>query len=308
MILTKRNFNAAIDSGIPEPEQISLWPEGFPGQEIYDGITEEIVERGSTIKNRSVKKVCEPALICYPAATSENCGKAVLICPGGGYTGLAIDHEGHAVARFLNSLGISAFILKYRDPAPREQYGTFPDGPLQDGLRAMRLVRSWAEKYGYAKDKIGVMGFSAGGHLCCCISTMYNRHGDPSPALKDISARPDFSIPIYPVVTVIETFSHGDSCRRLIGDGCSFEKKQFYSPECFINSSTPPAFLVHAADDAAVPCQNSIKYFQTLTSRGIPAELHIFAKGSHGFGMKYTDSEQPAAYWIDLLTNWLKGI
>ena len=307
IMLEKRNYRLAIDKAPEEAAPVPIFPEGLDGALPVWEQPETITERGKDYHNRKIECVSTPGLFCFPASSDNNCRKAILVCPGGGYKHLAIDHEGFDVARFLNSIGISAFILKYRDPAPNENLGQLPDLPLIDALRAMRLVRSWADKYGYDTDKIGVMGFSAGGHLCCCVSTMYDRFTDTSSELKDISARPDFSIPIYPVVSTIEEQGSATTGKRLLGPNCTFEKRKYYSPECFVTGDTPPAFLVHAADDPGVKCFNSIIYFQALTKAGVPAELHIFQKGSHGFGMKVTYDGTPVAYWIDLLANWLRA-
>ena len=305
-MLEKRNYSLPIDAKSDIPEPMPLWPDG-----VKDGLPhweepELMTERGTTYHTRKVEQVSNPAIYCMPASRQNNCRKAILILPGGGYKHLAMDHEGFDVARFLNSIGISAFILKYRDPAPAENFGAATDAPLIDALRGMRLVRSWNEKYGYDANKIGVMGFSAGGHLCCCVSTMYERFTDDE--LKDISARPDFSIPIYPVASIIDKATHASSGHRLLGENCCFEKKKYYSPECFVDSRTPPAFLIHAADDTAVHPFNSIMYFEALKNFGVPAELHIFQEGSHGFGMKNTDAGKPVSYWIDLLANWLNAM
>ena len=305
-MLEKRNYSLPIDAKSDIPEPIPLWSDG-----VKDGLPrwnkpELMTERGTSCHLRKVEQVSEPAIYCMPASRQNNIRKAVLILPGGGYKHLAMDHEGFDVARFLNAIGVSAFVLKYRDPAPEEKMGAASDAPLIDALRGMRLVRSWSGKYGYDADKVGILGFSAGGHLCCCVSTMYGRFSDDE--LKDISARPDFSIPIYPVVSIIDKTSHFSSGVRLLGENCSFEKKKYYSPENFVDSQTPPAFMIHAADDSTVNPFNSIMYFLALRNAGVPAELHIFQEGSHGFGMKVTDSEKPVSRWIDLLANWLVAI
>ncbi|MBQ7178751.1 MAG: alpha/beta hydrolase [Victivallales bacterium] len=305
-MLEKRNYMTTLDAPEDMPEPIPLWSDGVKDNLPHWEEPEKLTERGSTYHNRKIEQVSIPGIYCLPASAQNNCRKAILVLPGGGYKHLAIDHEGFAVARFLNSIGVSAFVLKYRDPAPGEVFGTAPDAPLIDALRAMRLIRSWSDKYGYDADKIGVMGFSAGGHLCCCVSTMYDRFDDTE--LKDISARPDFSIPIYPVVSIIEKqiWASATTGKRLLGLDCTFEKKKYYSPECFVDSKTPPAFLIHAADDPGVSPFNSILYFQALLAAGVPAEMHIFQEGSHGFGMKVTADDKPVSYWIDLLANWLK--
>ena len=304
-MLERRNYRLPVEAASDAPEPVLLWPNGVEDKLPHWEEPETTTERGTTLHNRKIEKVSVPAMYCMPASKDNNCRKAILVLPGGGYKHLAIDHEGFDVARFLNSIGISAFILKYRDPAPAEIFGTAPDAPLIDALRAMRLIRSWSDKYGYDSDKIGVMGFSAGGHLCCCVSTMYNRFSDAE--LKDISARPDFSIPIYPVVSTIEKQTGATTGIRLLSTNCTFDKKKYYSPECFVDSQTPRAFLVHAADDPGVRPFNSIIYFQALLAAGVPAEMHIFQEGGHGFGMKITDAGKPVSYWIDLLANWLKS-
>ena len=304
--MKRRNYRLPLGAAFDAPEAICLWPDGVKDNLPHWEEPEKVTERGTDYHNRKIEQVSVPALYCLPAPEQNNCRKAILVLPGGGYKHLAIDHEGFDVARFLNSIGISAFILKYRDPAPGEKCGAAPDAPLIDALRAMRLIRSWSSQYGYDADKIGVMGFSAGGHLCCCVSTMYNRFEDAE--LKGISARPDFSIPIYPVVSTIEKQAGATTGIRLLSADCPLDKKKQYSPECFVDSQTPPAFLVHASDDPGVRPFNSILYYQALTNAGVPAELHIFQEGKHGFGMKVTDDGKPISFWIDLLANWLEAL
>ena len=229
-----------------------------------------------------ISDVSIPTLTVYKPEKSLDKGTAVIICPGGGYKILAASHEGLDVAGELNKMGVTAFILKYRLPNDT----IMPDksiGPLQDAQRAIQLVREQAEKWSIDPSKIGIMGFSAGGHLAATASTMYQKALIPNP--KNTSLRPDFSILIYPVISFMDSFTHKGSRLNLLGanpDRATLEK---YSNELSVDSKTPPAFLVHASDDLSVPVQNSISYYQALLKFKIYSNMIIYPHGGHGFGM-----------------------
>lgn len=234
-----------------------------------------------------ISKVSIPTLTMYPA---ENTNKktAVIICPGGGYSILAASHEGSDVAREFNKMGITAFVLKYRLPDD----STMLDksiGPLQDAQRAIQIVRENAEQYKIDPTKIGIMGFSAGGHLAASASTRFKEQLIENK--KNTSLRPDFSILVYPVISFMDELTHQGSRTNLIGKSPSVEIKQLFSNELHVNSDTPPAFLVHASDDASVLVSNSIKYYEALLKNKIYSQLLIYPKGGHGFGMNNKTTE-----------------
>lgn len=228
-------------------------------------------------------------------------GQSVIICPGGGYTILAANHEGVDVAKALNELGVTAFVLKYRIPSDRTNVDRSL-APLQDAQQAIRLVRKNAAKWGLKVDKIGIMGFSAGGHLAATATTHFTMKADPSVS-DTISVRPDFSILIYPVVSFVEEITHKGSRNNLIGDKPTAEQTQLFSNELQVTAQTPPTFLVHASDDGAVPVENSIRFYQACIKNKVPVEMHLYPKGGHGFGMNNRTTEDK---WFDRLANWLK--
>ena len=283
---------------IPEPEPI--WPEGLPQQ---PEITETINERGKEIYCRFISNVSVPAMYAFPASRENNNGAAVVICPGGGYVGVAIDHEGFDLARFFNSLGFSAFVLKYRCHNYDERLGHLGDAPLSDALRTIRIVRSRAAQYGIDPRRIGIMGFSSGGHVAVTASTLYNSLDDPNPKLAAISARPDFSIFIYAVVSLCKDYCHGGSRTNLLGPDVDMAKMEKYSGECQVTEDTPPVFMSLTEDDSVAP-MNSINYFLACKEKNVQAELHIFPEGGHGYGMRLRGFGVDS--WPDLLAKWLE--
>ena len=247
-----------------------------------------------------VTGVTSPTLTVYlPPAGVENTGKAVVICPGGGYAILAIDHEGHDVARQLAANGISAFVLKYRLPSD-DIMDDKRIGPLQDAQRAIQLVRERAAEWGVVEDKIGVAGFSAGGHLAATLSTHYDEAVIDNP--RHTSLRPDFSVLLYPVISMEEELTHGGSRTNLLGSSPSAADVTRFSNEQQVTEDTPPAFLVHAQDDNAVPIANSEAYVAALRQHGVEGMLITYPRGGHGFGLvnKTTDDR-----WFDHLLVWL---
>ncbi len=233
--------------------------------------------------------------------SAESAGVAVVVCPGGGYGGIAFEHEGVPVARWLNSLGVAAFVLKYRHHGTGYEH----PAPLQDVQRAIRLVRSRAAEWKLQPDRIGVLGFSAGGHLASSAAT-HIAPGDSAatdPAER-VSSRPDFAILIYPVISLIEPYTHAGSRRNLLGEHPSEELLATMSNERQVTAQTPPTFLVHGDEDKAVPVENSLAFFAALRRVKVPAEMHIFEKGPHGFGIG-RPGEQSAA-WPGLAESWMR--
>jgi acetyl esterase/lipase len=243
-----------------------------------------------------------PLLTTYLPVKDKATGIAVIVCPGGGYGGLAMDHEGIQIAEWLNSIGAAAFILKYRLPANGYRHPV----PLMDSQRAIRLVRSQAERLNVKPDRIGILGFSAGGHLASTAATHFENPvptGGDLDSVDALSCRPDFQILIYPVISMDGAITHHGSRNNLLGPDPSEVLLKLLSNELQITPKTPPAFLVHANDDKAVLPENSIRYYLAMQKAGVPAELHIYLKGGHGFGIR--PATGPAAKWTDRCTEWL---
>ncbi len=248
-----------------------------------------------------IAKVSNPSLTVFRAEKPN--GKAVIICPGGSYSILAFDKEGTRVAEDFNKWGITAFVLKYRLPDDSINIDRSL-APLQDAQQAIRLVRSNAKEFGIDRNKIGIMGFSAGGHLASTAATHFNMKADP--AINDtVSVRPDFAILIYPVISFDSTFGHKGSRNNLVGANASKDVIDLYSNELQVTSATPPAFLVHAGDDATVPVENSIRFYQACIKNKVPAEMHIYPTGGHGFGMYNRTTDDS---WMERLRNWLSKL
>jgi acetyl esterase/lipase len=246
-----------------------------------------------------IAEVSKPTLTRFSPINPN--GKSVIICPGGGYSILASGHEGVDVAKVLNELGVTAFVLKYRIPSDRTAIDK-SIAPLQDAQQAIRLVRKNAQKWGFKADKIGIMGFSAGGHLAATATTHFAEKADLS-SQDTTSVRPDFSILIYPVISFDSTITHKGSRNNLIGEKPTAEMTRKFSNELQITPQTPPTFLVHAGDDGAVPVENSIRFYQNCIKNKVPAEMHLYAKGGHGFGMNNKTTEDK---WMERLAVWLK--
>jgi len=247
-----------------------------------------------------IRNVSEPTLAIYRPPAGTGNGTAVIICPGGGYALLAASHEGSDVAKLFTSWGITAFVLKYRLPSDAIMVDK-TIGPLQDAQRALQLLRQKAAAWGIDPSRIGIMGFSAGGHLAATASTHFST---PVIAKEGISLRPDFSILIYPVISLTDSLMHKGSRDNLLGSDLSPARINAYSNEKQVNGDTPPAFLVHAGDDKTVPAGNSIAYYEALLRNKVPAELHLYQNGGHGFGM---NNKTTADQWTERLRNWLKA-
>jgi len=264
------------------PYTVLLWPEGAPGAQ----------------GNEEVDK---PALTVYPVAGRQKVPTGVVVFPGGGYTHLAMDHEGQQVAGWLNSYGITAFVLRYR-LGPKYHHPI----EMQDGQRAVRWVRAHATEFGIDPHRIGVWGFSAGGHLASTVGTHFDEGNTASsdPVERE-SSRPDFLILAYPVITFEEPYVHRGSRNALLGPNPSPDLIQLLSNERHVTPQTPPTFLFHTSDDPVVPVQNSIDFYLALRAAGVPAEMHLYQHGPHGVGLARNDPE--LASWPDLLAAWLKA-
>jgi acetyl esterase/lipase len=246
-----------------------------------------------------ISKVSVPSLAMYKPAFQNEKKAAIIICPGGGYTILAASHEGSDVASIFNEWGVTAFVLKYRlpDDTIMEDKSI---GPLQDAQRAIQLVRENAVTWNIDPDKIGIMGFSAGGHLASTASTHFTKAVIDNGS--NISLRPDFSVLLYPVISLTDSLAHMGSRNNLIGNDPSMEKIKEYSNEMQVTAGTPPAFIVHASDDKGVKALNSVKYYEALLKNNVPAELHLYQKGGHGFGLNNKTTNDK---WTERLKNWM---
>lgn len=258
---------------------------------------EEIIDG----KVMSTSLVSIPTLSIFLPAVSKPNQTAILIFPGGGYQHLAIDKEGTKVAQWLNSLGIAAFVVKYRLPNDKIMKNK-TIGPLQDAQEAVRYVRQNAAKYNIDATKIGIMGFSAGGHLASTLATHYD--DKVYETASNISARPDFSLLIYPVITMVNEVTHKGSQNNLLGSTASQELLDYFSSEKRVTTQTPTTFLVHATDDTTVLAENSINYYLALKRNNVPAELHLYEKGGHGFGLGVKDTSK---FWTRDCEEWLKS-
>lgn len=238
-----------------------------------------------------VSKVTSPEMIAYFPEKPN--GTAVIICPGGSYARLSLDKEGTNVAKKFNEIGITAFVLKYRLPSDLIMVDK-TIGPLQDVLQAIYLVRKNASNWGVNSSKIGVMGFSAGGHLAATLSVHYNDMKVQNQ--EQISLRPDFSVLIYPVIS-FGTVTHAGSVKNLLGESPTTAQKQYFSTQNYVSAQTPPAFLVHANNDVSVVPKNSILYNEALTKFKVPTEMHLYQSGGHGFGLGND--------WFSSLKTWM---
>ncbi|TGE17527.1 alpha/beta hydrolase [Hymenobacter elongatus] len=246
-----------------------------------------------------VSDVVQPTLQVFRPAKDKANGTAVIICPGGGYVRLSMDNEGTAVAKRLNEMGITAFVLKYRLPNDQSQ----PDKattPLLDAQQALRLVRQKAAEYGVNPARIGLLGFSAGGHLAATVGTHFAK---PAGENQDnTSVRPDFLVLLYPVISFTDSLAHAGSRKSLLGDAPTPDQIRLYSNEQQVTAQTPPTFLMHAADDKTVKVQNSLRFYEACLRNGVPVEMHLYPKGGHGFGLNNKTTKDA---WIDRFQNWL---
>ena len=262
----------------PKPDL--LWPGGAPG-----ALGDEDVDK--------------PTLAAYPVPGDRSVGSAVIVCPGGGYVNLSMDKEGDQIARWLNSIGVTAFVLKYR-LGPRYHHPV----ELGDAQRAIRTVRYKAAEYRVQPDRIGIMGFSAGGHLASSAGTHFDA-GKPDAAdpIDRMSSRPDFLILCYPVIS-FTNFVHQGSRRALLGDNPDPKLVENLSGELQVTAQTPPTFLFHTTTDTVVPVENSVHFYLALRKAGVPAEMHIYERGPHGVGLAPTD--EALSSWPARLADWLR--
>jgi acetyl esterase/lipase len=265
-----------------DPAPILLWEKGAPGA------------KGEEDKDK-------PKLFAYPAPEASAVGTAIVICPGGGYGHLAMDHEGSQVATWLNSLGVTAFVLDYRHAGKGYQH----PAPLDDVRRALRYVRTNADKWKLDPARIGVLGFSAGGHLASTAGTQFeeaNKNADDK--IDRASSRPDFMVLCYPVISMTAEYTHKGSRKNLLGDNPDPELAKKMSSELQVTSNTPPTFIFQTDKDTGVPAENAVSFYLALRKAKVPAELHIYQNGPHGVGLAPTDPVLTT--WKERLADWLK--
>jgi len=290
-----------ISQGFSQSIVLPIWDDKIPNRIETD---EKEIQTDDDIL--WVEKVQIPTIEVYLPAKKHASGQGVLICPGGGYQGLAYDWEGTDIAKWLNAKGIAGIVLKYRLPSSASLTNRH-EVPLQDVQRALRLVRLNAEKWNVNPNEIGIMGFSAGGHLASTLGTHFNESFDfETSSIDSVSARPDFMVLIYPVIPMKEEYTHQGSRNALLGSEPNQQMVEHYSNELQIKSNTPTTFIIHSTDDDAVPVENSLLFYQALKRSDIAAEMHIFPTGGHGYSLALGDDHLGS--WSDLLINWLEGI
>jgi acetyl esterase/lipase len=279
-----------------EPQTYPLWPQGAPAAAGSDA--------GDEYHSGDI-----PTLTVYLPPKEKASGASIVICPGGGYGFLATEHEGKDVALWLNSLGVAGVVLKYRI-APKYKH----PAPLDDARRAIRMVRSKSKEWGLDPDRVGVLGFSAGGHLASTLATHFlGAHPIPGDAVNGFTDRPDVAILVYPVVSFTAEYSHKGSAKNLLGEGATKEQLTELSNETQVTDKTPPTFLAHTLADTGVPMENSLAFAMALRKHKVPFELHIFEKGQHGLGLGigwrgHNIAPDPAFQaWPPLCATWLKS-
>jgi acetyl esterase/lipase len=278
-------------------ETLPLWPEGVPGNKITEDIQTHAIRDGVL----RYRKVCVPTLEIHIPQDVKEPRAAVVICPGGAYARLAYTHEGLHTAEVLNTLGMVAAVLMYRLPDDHIMTERHKR-PLQDAQRALQILHKKSNVYHIDPNRIGIMGFSAGGHLAATVSTHYNE------VLVDGADRdqvkPDFSLLIYPVISMTSGLTHQGSRDNLIGADATQDQVRAYSNELQVRSDMAPVFLLHAADDTAVTVQNSLVFFEALRQENVPVEMFIMDKGGHGFGLR---PDSPTSRWFASLESFLKS-
>jgi acetyl esterase/lipase len=264
------------------PKADLLWPNGAPGAQ-------------------GNEEIDQPSLAGYIVPAGRETGAAVVVCPGGGYRNLAMDHEGDQIAKWLNSLGVSAFVLKYR-LGPKYHHPV----ELGDAQRALRTVRFKAAEYRVSPGRIGIMGFSAGGHLASSAGTHFDAgNAGAADPIDRIGSRPDFLVLGYPVISFTTPYTHKGSLQNLLGDNPDPKLVESLSNELQVTAQTPPTFLFHTTADATVPVENSVLFYLALRKAGVPAEMHIYERGPHGVGLAPTD--ETLSSWPARLADWLRG-
>lgn len=296
----------ALPPGLPQPsETIDLWPGTAPGLPAA-ALTETVNERSTDplVTDRAVFGISRPRMAVFRPDRPN--GAAVLLTPGGGYRWVVVDKEGYEMARWLAARGFTAFVLFYR--LPGEGWSAGPDVPLADALRAMRLIRHRARDFAIDPERVSAMGFSAGGHVCASLSARFAaRAYQPVDAADRLSAKPHSAAPIYPVISMDPAIAHSGSRLLLLGKAPTAETEALYSPDRQVPADAPPHFLLHAEDDDVVPVENTLRLRAGLKARGIPLEMHLFANGGHGFGLRKAVGK-PVEAWPELWRAWARTV
>lgn len=280
---------------------LALWEKQIPNSK---NTNEEEVRDFNRVL--SISNVQKPDIAVFLPSAKIATGQAVVICPGGGYGRLAYDREGTDVAKWLNSLGIAGIVLKYRLPNSNNHI-TPHKSPLLDAQRAIRLVRHHASEWNIEADQVGIMGFSAGGHLASTAGTHFDSgHKDAQDPIDQLSSRPDFIILMYPVISMSQPFMHRGSQRNLLGNEPDSTLTVYYSNDLQVTNETPPTILIHASDDKSVPVENSLVFYRALVEKGVSAEMHIYPTGGHGFCM--ATGKYYLETWPDRCADWLKSL
>ena len=285
---------------------LSVWPNGEAPGAKNSPVRYALVERSKdpNLPDRAVIGIRAPEMTVY--APEHPNGVALLVTPGGSYQRVVLDKEGSDLAAPFNAKGYTLFVMTYRMPADGHAEGA--NAPLADAQRALRTLRANAATWHINPQKIGVMGFSAGGHVAASLETRYDEAVySPLDDVDKQSARPDFVVLGYPVISMDKAIAHPGSRSALIGDAPSAEQIKHYSPELNVTAQTPPTFLMHAVDDPSVPVDNSLVMFNALRAHHVPTELHLFAEGKHGFGIRGAKG-LPAAAWPELAMNWIASL
>jgi acetyl esterase/lipase len=292
-----------VETPMDPTEVLPLWPGDPPGSTgvtVVETVLDRTVAGGP--RDRAITHTRKPTLTVFRPAKPN--GAAVILAPGGGYERVVTDKEGFETARWLADRGYTCFVLLYR--LPGDHWGAGPDAPLQDAQRALRLVRSKAAAMKFDPARIAIMGFSAGGHVAGSLTTRFDaKVYDRIDTADDLSARPDLSALIYPVLSMVEGPAHMGSRKQLLGPTPTPEQVALYSPEQNVTDRVPPVFLLHAADDKTVPVANTLMMFTALKAKAIPTEMHVFEEGGHGFGLRSIDGK-PVAAWPGLFETFAK--
>ena len=296
MLATAMTVSAAPQDATSDSD-LELWPAGVPGAGRVT-VREEIVERasGGKLRDRFVQHTTRPLITLFAPTVQPN-GVTLLIVPGGGYQRVVIDKEGFEAAEWFTRRGFAAAVLRYRLPADGWEAG--PDAPVHDAMRGLRLLRARASN----QTRFGVIGYSAGGHLVARFITEPGLAYPRQDAADDLSARPDFAVLMYPVIETTGEFAHAGSARQLVEGGVAPSDLPRFSPDQNVRAGTPRTLLIHAADDASVPVENSLRMYDALRAAKIRSELHVFDRGGHGFGMRSIAGKDVAA-WPTLVENW----
>ncbi|MDG4490772.1 alpha/beta hydrolase [Xanthomonas vesicatoria] len=299
--------HASADTAAEQTSRIALWPHGMALGDNALPQPQRIVDRSSdaALPDRYIQNISQPYLVVYRPKRPN--GIALLVTPGGGYQRIVLDNEGSAlVPSFVDQAGMTLFVLRYRLPGEGHPNGA--DVPLADAQRALRLIRANAGRYGIDAQRVGVMGFSAGGHVAASLDTRYAAQVYPAQDAADaLSARPDFALLIYPVIDMDSANAHMGSRERLLGKTPSAAQVGAYSPQLHVDARTPPTFLLHAQDDTVVPVRNSLLMHDALLRAGVASELHVFPQGGHGFGTASTTGLTVAA-WPQLAQAWIAHV